>query len=246
MKICTLAPLATAFMFVAPLTSHAQLVAYSQNFETLAPAEPIPGSNSALADDGWLVYANIFSANGLFIEGYGAATPNGLLAFSGVGTAGSQPGNQNMAVYSDYNNSIAHQSGQLVEANVYQQRTIAAGDVGTAWTFQFDARLFNLLAPSTAQAFIKTLDPANGFQITGWRWVDMSAVPDAWGTYSLPFTITAAAGQVLQFGFSNTATNYNGSAIVYDNISLSPVPEPAALVLMLAGLGLIGVAARRS
>jgi hypothetical protein len=245
MKTHAMAPLAVVFMLVLPQTGQAQLSAYSQNFETLAPAEPAPGSNSALADDGWLVYANVFAANGSFIQGYGAATPNGLLAFSGVGTAGSQPGNQNMAVYSDYNNSVAHQSGQWVEANVYQERIIAAGDVGTAWTFQFDARLFNLLAPSTAQAFVKTLDPANGYQITGWKSVDMSAVPDAWGTYSLSFTVTAAAGQVLQFGFSNTATNYNGSAILYDNISLSPVPEPAALVLMLAGLGLMGVTARR-
>jgi hypothetical protein len=246
MKLRTFAPLAFALALVAPLASHANLSPYSQNFEGLAPAEPSPGSNSALSDDGWLAFASVYTAGGAPLYTYGPfAAPNSLGAFSAVGYGGSQAGNQNMGVFSDYNNSSAHSSGQLVQASVFQQRTIAVGDVGTQWNFQFDARLFTLVAPSTALAYIQTLDPANGYRVTGQNLIDMTAVPAAWGTYLLPFTITAGAGQILQFGFANTATNYNGSAIVYDNISLTPVPEPSPYVLMLAGLGLFGLAARR-
>jgi hypothetical protein len=226
--------------------SHADLSPYSQDFESLAPAAAFPGGNDALSADGWLAFASVYTAGGAPLYTYDPlAVPNSLGAFSAVGYGGSQPGNQNMGVFSDYNNSGAHGSGQLVQASVFQQRTVGVGDVGTNWTFQFDAKLFTLVAPSTALAFIQTLDPANGYQVSGQRLIDMSAVPAVWGTYSLPFTITAGAGQILQFGFSNTATNYNGSAIVYDNISLTPVTEPSPCAMMLAGLGVLGLAARR-
>jgi PEP-CTERM motif len=244
MKYRAIASLATAILIAAPWTTHAQLSAYNQNFDALAPAEPTPGSNSALADDGWRYFVNVYNTDGSYAYNYGPfAAPNSLLGISAVGTGGSVPGNQNMGVSSDYNNSTAHVAGQLVQTSVFQLQTIGASDVGTAWRFQFDARRLNLAAPSTALAFIQTLDPGTG-QAASTVTVDMNNVPDTWGTYVLPFNVTAAAGHLLQFGFLNNATNYNASSIVYDNISLSPVPEPAAGVLMLAGLGLIGLAAR--
>jgi len=247
MKIRTLTPLAVAFMLAAPLTGHAELPAYSQDFERLAPAEAGWG-NDALSSDGWITWVNVFDAGGSYLYQYGPfPAPNGTLGYSGidVGQGGPQQGQQQLAVYSDYNNSSAHGSGQWVETFVLQQRTVSAGDVGTSWTFRFDAKRFNLATPSTAHAFIKTLDPDNGFQESASTSVDMSAVPTTWGSYSMPFTITAGAGQILQFGFVNTATDYAGSAIYYDNVSLAPVPEPSTYALMLAGLGLLGLAVRR-
>jgi PEP-CTERM motif len=245
MKHRAIASLATAILIAAPWTTHAQLSPYSQNFDALAPAEPIPGSNSALADDGWRYFVNVYNTDGSYAYQYGAfPAPNSLLGISAVGTGGSVPGNQNMGVYSDYFNSSAHLGGQLVQTSVFQLQTIAASDVGTTWNFRFDARWLSLAPPSTALAFIQTLNPSTG-QASSTVTVDMSAVPDAWGTYVLPFNVTAPAGHLLQFGFLNNATNYNASTVVYDNVSLSPVPEPAALVLMLAGLGLVGAAARR-
>ena len=150
-------------------------------------------------------------------------------------------------VFSDYQNCDSHSTGEWVEALVLQQQTIGAGDVGSTWTLRFDAGRYTpvpLVAPSTAMAFIKTLDPATGYQTTGMSWVDMSAV-DAWGTHSISLTITAGAGQILQFGFANTATHYAGSAVAYDNIVFAPVPELSTHALMLAGLSLLGFAARR-
>lgn len=245
MKIRALDPLAIAFLLAAPLTSQAQISAYSQDFETLAPAEPFPGSNNALANDGWQYFVNVYNPDWSYAYQYGAfPAPNSLAGISAVGTGGSVPGNQNMGVYSDYTNNLAHDSGQWVQTSVFQLQTIGASDVGTPWKFQFDARWLSLVAPSTALAFIQTLDPNNG-QASSTVTLDMSAVPGSWGTYVLPFTINAGAGQLLQFGFLNTATNYNPSSIVYDNISLSPVPEPSTYALMLAGLGLLAGALRR-
>jgi hypothetical protein len=253
MKTQTIAPLAFAFALVAPLTSHANLSAYSQNFEDLAHSDSGWG-NTALGDDGWVVFANVYTAGGTYLYGYGPfSAPNGSLGFSGIagglaGLGGPQQGNQQLVIYSDYSNSSAHGSGQLVDSYVYQYRTVAAGDVGTTWTFRFDAKLYTpdgLAAPSTARAFIETRDPANGYAVTGIQSVDMSAVSATWGTYSLPFTITASAGQMLQFGFSNMATNYAGTGVVYDNVSLAPVPELSTCALMLCGLGLLSLAARR-
>jgi hypothetical protein len=248
MKFQTLAPLAVAFLLSAPPVSHAALAGYSQNFETLAPSGPGYG-NSALGDNGWFGFANVFKSDGGYYK-YGAfPAPNGDIAFSGitVGQGGPQQGKQQLVVYSDYNNGTAHSNGDLVEALVFQQQTVGAGDVGSTWALKFDAGRYTplpLAAPSTARAFIKTLDPTNGYQTTGMNWVDMSAV-GGWGTHSLSFTVTASAGQILQFGFANTSTKFAGSAVTYDNISFAPVPEPATCALMLAGLGLLGLSARR-
>lgn len=191
MKTRNIAAMVLVSALAAPLASQAQLAADNQNFDTLAPAEPIPGSNSALADDGWRFFVNVYNADGSYDYNYGPfPAPNSLLGTSAAGVGGSVPGNQNMGVYGDYNHSAAHGSGQLVQTSVFRWRTIGPSDVGTPWNFQFDARRLNLVAPSNALAFIP-------------------------------------------------------STIAFDNISLSPVPEPSALVLMLAGLGLMGVKARR-
>lgn len=255
MKFRALSPVAVACMLVAPLTSHANLSGYSQDFESLAPGEPGTGNNDALSNDGWLAFGNVYTAGGSYLYGYGPlAAPNGSVRFSSVagglfGEGGPQQGQQQLAVYSDYTNSSAHDNGEWVESLVFQQQVVAARDVGTIWTFRFDAKLsgyLGLAAPTTAYAFIKTLDPNDGYQASAWNSIDMSAVPANWGTYSLSLTIPDdGADHLLQFGFANTATNYANSAVLYDNISLAPVPEPSTHALMWAGLGLLGLAVRR-
>ncbi len=46
MEVRTVAPLAVAFLLAAPLTSHAALSAYSQDFESLAPRSRVRGTTT--------------------------------------------------------------------------------------------------------------------------------------------------------------------------------------------------------
>lgn len=242
----TFVPLAAAaLVLVAPLSSHAALSAYSQNFESLNKA-----SATALSGNGWKYFANVFDGS-TYLYGYGpGGAPNNTGGFSAVasGQGGAPQGQQQLSVYSDYNNQTAHGSGQLIEALVFQERTIGAGDAGQ-WDFGFDAKLGNLAAPTTAYAFIKTLNPAAGYATTNEITVNMTSISKtSWEGHLLSLNVDSKlTGQLLQFGFANRATRNAGSGVFYDNISFAtaPVPEPATYALMFAGLGLVGAVARR-
>jgi hypothetical protein len=210
--------LAAALLLLIPAASRANLSSYNQNFETLVKADP-----SALANNGWLVYGNVFNLSHVFQYGYGAfGAPNGTGAFCDIdaGQGGLQQGTQQLSVYSDYNNP--DQLTKLIEANVFQQQTIGLIDAHTTWTLQFDAKLGLLVGPTTALAFIKTIDPNNNYAMTNLVTVDMTAIPGTWNTYSISLPIIAPLdGQFLQFGFASTTTNYAGSGVFYDNISFT-------------------------
>lgn len=216
-----------AFLFLAPAVSHADLSAYSQNFEALAQASP-----SALSADGWKVFGNVFSPDhSTYYYGYGPfPAPNGGAGFCGIdiGQGGPGQGAQQLVVYNDYN-SPEHANGNLVEANVFQEQVIGAADVGNTWYFSYDAKWGNLISPTNALAFIKTLDPNNNYAMTNFMTVDMSSTPAGWDRYATSLTITPGlVGQILQFGFATTTTSYRASGLFYDNITFNvDVPVPA-------------------
>jgi hypothetical protein len=211
--------LVAAFLLAAPLASHAALANYSQDFEALVQASP-----TALGDDGWKVFGNVFSPDhSVYYYGYGTfPAPNNAGGFCGIDFT-PEPGfaAQDMVVFSDYNNGD-HAAGNQIEANVFQEQTVDAADVGSSWTFHFDAKLGNLAAPTTALAFIKTLNPAAGYATTNFLTVDMTAIPSTWNGYSLSIAIDPSlVGQILQFGFSNTCTSHNPSGVFYDNVGFT-------------------------
>ena len=199
----------------------AAIIPYSQDFEGLDQGNP-----DALANDGWLVFGNVFAADGVtYLYGYGPyPAPNGGPGFCAIaaGEGGPDQGAQQLVVYSDYNNG--DQEGFIIEANVFQEQTIDAGDVGATVEFSFDAKLGDLAGTSSALAFIKTIDPANDYATTNFVTADMTAIPTTWGSYFIQLPIDAGlVGQILQFGFSARATNYEPSGVFYDNIN-QPVP----------------------
>lgn len=222
----------TALFVLAPLTGQA-ITPYSQDFETL-----IQTDTSALANDGWIVYGNVYDPAMNYLYGYGTfPAPNDGFAFCQIDLlqGGVEQGLQQLVVFSDYNNAD-HANSNWVESNTFQEQPIEAGDVGQTWKFSFDAKLGNIEGTSTALAFIKTIDPANGWATTNFVTVDMTSIPVEWYRYEISLFIDAGLeGQLIQFGFSNTATLYLGSGIFYDNVvweqddSGSAVPEASAI-----------------
>jgi len=210
--------LAAALLLLAPVASQAGLLPYTQTFETLTISDP-----AALSNDGWVVYGNVWDPTHVtYLYGYGAyPAPNGGTAFSAVvsGQGGTPQGAQQLSVYNDYNNLGAMNAGDQVEANVYQQQTVAAGDIRSTWTFQFDAKLGNLVLPTKALAFVKAIDPLHGYAQTRFYTIEMDTITSAWHTYFINIPIdTTLVGQYMQFGFNSTTTSYIGSGVFYDNI----------------------------
>lgn len=249
----------TAFMALAMLAAmvfapagNAGLANYSQNFEALDIA-----SASALANDGWKIFANVYSGGaevngGSYVSSYPAVpapAPNNGPGFSSIvqGQGGVAQGSQQLYVYSDYSNTDI--TMYYIDALVFQEQTIGAADAGSSWSFSFDVKQGDQMPDSSSLAFIKTLD---GSVVTT-QSIDTTGLGTTWDTYTLDLLIpsdNSLDGQLLQFGFSSTATGWAPSGVFYDNINFSSpsaVPLPAAVWLMMSGLiALIGVARRRN
>jgi len=203
---------AALMVCVLPLTSFA-LAPYSQDFESLQPV------NGSLAGDGWLNYGNVFTPAGGYIYGYGSfPAVNNIGNWQDIasGQGGPAQGIQQLVVYSDYANGN-HGAGNWVESNCYHEQTIPAGASGV-WVFQFDAKRGDIAGASTALGFIKTLDPNSGWQMTNYITADMTNIPPTWGTYSVSLNVAGLDNQIIQFGFSSMATNYEPCGIFYDNV----------------------------
>lgn len=207
------------------------VITYEQDFEELDAM-----SNTALADDGWVVFGNVFDGvTGRYLYGYGAfPAPNGGTAFSAIesGQGGPGQGEQQLSIYNDYENQD-HAVGRRIESNVFQERRITAADVGTTLVFSFDAKRGKINDPadplcpctSTAAAFIKTLNPAAGFATTNLIKQETTAIPQTWERYTLTLAIDAPLlNQLLQIGFTSTATLFQPSSVLYDNLEVRREP----------------------
>lgn len=236
MKNLALVVLAALPLLLAP-AAQADLAAYSQDFELLDQLDP-----NALATDGWVVFGNVYAPDLTYLYGYGTfPAPNHAFGFCQIDLlqGGVEQGLQQLVVFSDYNN-VDHANGNWIESNVFHEQTVGAADVGSVWSFEFQAKRGNIAGASTALAFIKTLNPAAGYATTNFLFEDMTAIPDTWGGWTISIAIDASlVGQLLQFGFANTATLYESSGIFYDNVvfhktgDVSSVPGAAAAGLVL-------------
>jgi hypothetical protein len=222
--------IALLFVLLIPTMGFAQSV-YLQDFESLAQTD------GTLAGDGWLVFGNIFDPGGIYLWGHGPwPAPNNIGNWCDIvdGEGGAAQDMQQLVVYSDYGNGD-HAVGNLIESNLFQEQVVPVGATGT-WTFTFDAKMGNLGGSSTALAFIKTLDPNAGWATTNFITVDMTNTAATWTDYMLEIDVAGMDGQILQFGFSSTAANYEPCGVFYDNVAFSPNGVVATDEISLDGL----------
>jgi len=207
---------------------------YEQDFEPpMVVGDPPQSQPTSLADDGWLVGANVFGPDGTtFLYNYFAfPAPNGGAAFSAVvaGEGGAPQEAQQVSIYNDYNNQD-HAAGNIIEAIVFQERAVLASEAGTTLSFTFDAKRGNINDPndplcpcdSTAEAFIQVLDSVGGsFALLASDVENTTNLPDTWDTFTISVPIDASlVGQLLQFGARSRATNFEPSGVFYDNMAV--------------------------
>lgn len=247
MKLKTLTTAVAAAGLLTLSAAGNAAISYSNDFESYDPA-----SGTTLGDDGWLVGANVFDSGGGFVYNYFAfPAPNLTPGFSGVavGEGGAPQGAQQLNTYNDYNNlDHTNGSGNLIEANIFRDvGIIGAGEIGTTVTFDLDAKLGNIVGSSTtAAAFIKVIKTSDlSFATLASTFLDVHTIASGWQDLSLSLGLSDAAfaGETLQIGFINVASNGADSGVFYDNINVSNVPVPAAAWLF--GSAIAGLAAAK-
>lgn len=235
--------LLVSLVAVALLSNSANAgLTYSQNFESLTPAQGAAPND--LSTDGWQVGGNVFAADGTFLYNYFSfPAPNGGPAFSGIvtGEGGAAQGANQLSIYNDYNNADhANNPTRRIEANVFRDiGVLDASDLGSTYTFDFDAKQGNISGATTASAFFRVIRTSGSnpdFATLASASLDTTAIGTNWSGNQLSLTIAAnMVGETLQIGFNNTASAFADSGVFYDNLAVSAVPEPGSLGLL--GLG---------
>jgi hypothetical protein len=180
-----------------------------------------------------------FTYSSGFYDTQGRARPGGISGLWAVSA--------NVYISSDFNTT----TGQLVRSDLWAHTgtTPAGGDYAT-FGFTNEAgpdRAFRLLVFSGATGSVK-LDVANNFQFDAWHALSITSTGSAFEfrlDNTLVFSATTTAGSdllsamVQSYNFGGSG-NYT-SAVYWDNVTTSAIPEPAVSAL-LGAVGALGVA----
>lgn len=198
----------------------------SEDFEsyTLHPGGDV--GNIGDIGGGWLGFVNVWGdypgCNTTYLYGYGVfPAPNSDAAISGIVTGSD---GQALNMFSDYLNGD-HANGNCIETNVFQETTFSGADAGT-YEFTFDAEAPAALGSGVnAYGFVKVLDPNAGFAAVLFQTVETATG----GSKTISVDLDASFdGMILQWGFANTASNYESSGRIYDNLAFAvPAPPPS-------------------
>jgi hypothetical protein len=207
-----------------------------------------PVSCSAISDLGYFVFGNVFE-NGKFFGQYGPfVAPNSRSdcfedAFSSISDVA--VGQYSLNIFNDYQNESHFDPARLIQSNVYREQIVGADDVGTTWQYDFlfrrnveDGMDFGPGGDATATAFIRILDQDNNFDLIDEFLLDTTAATEMFEPGSIVVEILPAYdGKVFQYGFANTASEFEPTGVLYDNVSFAP--ETDCIVGDLNGDGMV-------
>lgn len=220
----------------------------------LGAAALVPSSAFA---EGWFGFMNVFDNNGGAQGGYIFGSPWGLADVKttvNVSNTGTYIGD-NLTLqpnFNAYNGADSFWSDGLgngnkfMEANTYVEFTPITD---ASATFTGTINSYTLSGAYDAFAFIKVLNPGNGYSLDLFQTVDLASLSQ----FTVTADLSAHSGKLLQMGFLVSGLNANplneaalGSVIV---TITSPIPEPSTYALIggaLAGIAAVVLRRRRS
>lgn len=218
--------------------------------------------SSNLRAEGWIAYLNVFDNNAgtpggyIFGSGWGLPDVKTTVAISGTGT---YIGDQLVLQpnFNAYSNAVnfgnagdqafwtdgAGNGNKFVEANTFIE-TATIVDASTNFSGTVDS--YSLSGAYSAKAFIKVLNPGNGYSLDVYQTADLVGG----GQFSLNADLSTHAGKLLQVGYMIYGLNANpANEVALGNVTVTAtaaIPEPSSYALVGASLaGLVAVGLRR-
>lgn len=187
----------------------------------------------------WLGYMNVFElpvGQGAYLWGSPWGTADLPATFSGS-VLRLAPNTNTYNPADPYWVNPDGSGNKWMNANMYVENPAA---VGQTLNFSGQTVLNSFVDGYTSQAFIKVLDPAQG-----WITIAETYAPLVGGQpFSLTLDVPNTAGLVPQYGFVTNGANANPDGVgALGQVLIAPIPEPASVLLLVAG-GLL-VARRR-
>lgn len=206
--------------------------------------------------EGWIGYMNVFDNNGgsqggyIFGSGWGVSDLKTTVAVSNTGTYN---GDQLVLEpnYNTYNAADGYWANgsvgnKFMEANTFVE-TASISTASTSFSGTIDS--YTLAGGYTAQAFIKVLNPNNGYSTDVFQTANLVSG----SSFNLSADLSAHQGKLLQLGFMVSGLNANPGGPSLGNVTVTtaaaPIPEPstysAFVGLVAAGIAL-GLRRKRS
>lgn len=233
---------------------------YSQNFDSLGVAETAnPWTNDSTLE-GWSLFKSTGDAITSLAAGDGRSSTG---SFYGFGTSGSteralgglasggayfgSPGSGAPAGYiaASFSNGTGHQIEDVTLRFDGEQWRNGGNASAQSMIFQYGiGNTFSAVVHWTNAAAFNWSSPVVGASAAAVNGNDAGRVADVGGTFATP-NWNSGSTLWLRWVEDNDLGNDHGLAIDNFSLSVSAVPEPAAYAMLLAGLGLLGLAARR-
>lgn len=196
-------------------------------------ASPSAADVNVTVDPGqnWLGYMNVFElpvGQGAFLWGSPWGTADLPATFSGS-VLRLSPNTNTYNPNDPYWVNPDGSGNKWMNANMYVENPSL---VGQTVNFEGQTLINSFVEGYTSRAFIKVLDPAQGYATI----LETYAPLVGGQPFSLTLDVPNTAGLLPQYGFVTDGANANPATVgLLGHVLIAPIPEPASLVLLAVG-----------